>query len=69
MQFHAIPCIIANVTKKHVSEDDIMFTFGSGVKGLTLTKQLLDVLLEYLRKQWYFRIEMYLALPYRLNFL
>ena len=40
MQFHAIPCIIANVTKKHVSEDDIMFTFGSGVKGLMSIKFL-----------------------------
>ena len=26
MQFYAIPCIIANVTKKHMSEDDILFT-------------------------------------------
>ena len=39
MQFHTIPCIIANVTKKHVSEDDIMFTFGSGVKGLNDDKR------------------------------
>ena len=35
MQFHAIPCIIANVTKKHVSEDDILFTNTLAGKGLS----------------------------------
>ena len=35
MQYYAIRYIIAHVTVKHVSEDDIMFTFGSAVKGLT----------------------------------
>ena len=34
MQFYAIPCIIANVTKKHVSEDDILFTKPLAGKGL-----------------------------------
>ena len=36
MQFHAIPCIIANVTKKHVSEDDILFTNTLAGKGLNV---------------------------------
>ena len=35
VQYYAIRYIIAHVTVKHVSEDNIMFTFGSAVKGLT----------------------------------
>ena len=34
MQLYAIPCTIANFTKKHVSEDDILFTKPLAGKGL-----------------------------------
>ena len=46
MQFYAIPCIIANVTKKHVSEDDILFTKPLAGKGLSFNKSLKKNLLK-----------------------
>ena len=36
VHFDAIPCIIANVIKEHVFEDDIMFTKVLALQGLTL---------------------------------
>ena len=39
MQFYAIPCIIANVTKKHMSEDDILFTKPLAGIGLSAKVQ------------------------------